>query len=98
MKWVNSISSDDTEYSSDYFKSAGSVILLADCTRVAGRPICTTKIMARSYVNNDWEGIFERELSSWNNDETLWPKNRTRKIFWQWFDIEFCPIVFDEMQ
>ncbi|MCP3888985.1 MAG: hypothetical protein GY702_08955 [Desulfobulbaceae bacterium] len=30
----------------------------------------------------------ESEIEDWYTDESLWPKNRDRKLFDEWFDVE----------
>ena len=42
-----------------------------------------------------WKIFFEHSLNEWFTDETMWPKNRTRKMFHEWFDIEFHSMVWD---
>jgi hypothetical protein len=39
--------------------------------------------------------IFEFELFAWYTPEELWPKNRTWKMFQEWFEVEINSEVFD---
>jgi len=39
--------------------------------------------------------IFENELGSWCTDETTFPKQRTLKMFEQWFEVAFHSLVLD---
>ena len=39
--------------------------------------------------------LFERELEAWHSDESSWPGNRTFRLFRDWFDVEFFPIIED---
>ncbi len=44
---------------------------------------------------DEYERIFENELNGWYRDESLWPENRTWKMFHQWFDINVASMIFD---
>ena len=48
-----------------------------------------------AYVKKIYSETFEFELFGWYTDEELWPKNRTWKMFQEWFDIEINSEVFD---
>lgn len=39
--------------------------------------------------------IFEEMLVGWYRDETTWPKDRSAKIFDQWFDVEISTAITD---
>jgi hypothetical protein len=39
--------------------------------------------------------IFERELSSWDSDDSNWPKPRTFALFLEWFEVHSHSIVED---
>lgn len=47
------------------------------------------------WVEKRWRMFFEHMLADWLIDETLWPKQRTLKMFREWFAIEYCSIVWD---
>jgi hypothetical protein len=42
-----------------------------------------------------YEEIFENELYSWHTDPSAWPKDRSFKMFQEWFSIEFHSVVED---
>jgi hypothetical protein len=42
-----------------------------------------------------YELLFEVELDSWYTDPKLWPKERSLKIFLEWFEVEFHSMVVD---
>ncbi len=48
-----------------------------------------------AYVDEIYETLFQLELSSWNEDQELWPQELTLKMFWEWFDIEISPTLID---
>lgn len=39
--------------------------------------------------------IFEKELSSWCTDPSLWPSPRTFSLFQEWFEIRFYDLIDD---
>ena len=41
------------------------------------------------------EDIFIEELFAWCTEESWWPQNRTKEMFWQWFEAELHSIVRD---
>ncbi|MFH1767385.1 MAG: hypothetical protein ABH826_04870 [Patescibacteria group bacterium] len=50
---------------------------------------------AKRHINKMYVDIFNDELFGWCTNEKRWPKNRTRKMFWEWFDVEFHSVVID---
>lgn len=47
------------------------------------------------WVSRNYQELFEEELSGWYNDETLWPKNRTKRLFNQWIEVECHSVLID---
>ena len=47
------------------------------------------------YLNEIYDDLFVSELSSWHDDDSLWPSNRSLDLFLQWFEVEFHSMVFD---
>lgn len=48
-----------------------------------------------AYVDEFFESLFQLELSSWTEDQALWPQELSLKMFWEWFDIEISPTLID---
>ncbi|RTL12380.1 MAG: hypothetical protein EKK54_03895 [Neisseriaceae bacterium] len=48
-----------------------------------------------AYVDEIYEALFQLELASWSEDQSLWPQELTLKMFWEWFDIEISPTLID---
>ena len=42
-----------------------------------------------------YDDIFCNELVGWYRDEEMWPKERSLKMFKQWFDVEHFDLVED---
>ncbi len=68
--------------------------LRKDCLAVL-IPEYDTDNAAEGYIDELWEGIFEDELYGWCTKESWWPRERTRELFSQWFDVEFHSMVVD---
>ncbi|MHC4164618.1 MAG: hypothetical protein ACYSUM_21060 [Planctomycetota bacterium] len=49
----------------------------------------------REVLDEFWPQVFEAMLEGWLTDEALWPKNRTRTMFDEWFEIQMCSLVQD---
>lgn len=50
---------------------------------------------AIAYINEIYENIFIEELYGWCTEESWWPQNRTKEVFWEWFEVELHSIVKD---
>jgi len=50
---------------------------------------------AQKMIGECWEKLFERALEGWITDESAWPKNRTLKMFREWFDVDCHSLVVD---
>ena len=53
---------------------------------------------ARRYFKKIYRQIFDFELFAWYRDHNCWPKNRTYKMFLEWFDIKINSEVFDLLE
>lgn len=50
---------------------------------------------AERWVHRRWKMFFELFVSDWHTDESWWPKNRTLKMFKEWFDVQYHSMVWD---
>ena len=50
---------------------------------------------AERILKRVYEEVFERELTSWDTQESRWPKPRTLALFREWFDIQLHSMVED---
>jgi len=50
---------------------------------------------ARMFIEKHCSEIFEDELFSWCTNEDWWPKIRTNKVFWEWFDVDLHSEIID---
>ena len=46
-------------------------------------------------LDRSWPALFEAMLEGWVTDEACWPKNRTPRMFQEWFEIQMCSVVQD---
>ncbi len=47
------------------------------------------------WISLNFEQLFESEIEDWYADESLWPENRNRKLFDEWFDVECHSVLID---
>ena len=87
IKWANWCSPDGREFRSEYFLKEYSTVVLMPKYFIVRE--------ARKYINEHWEDIFKEELQYWNSNEIWWPKDRSIKMFRQWFRVEFHSKVID---
>lgn len=66
-----------------------------DIFLVPGEDVIDSREDAVKWVEKKWSDFFEFELGKWIIDDQLWPKNRTLKLFREWFDIEYHSMVWD---
>jgi hypothetical protein len=86
IDWVNSMPVPDLPIEEEFFSEDALAVLI---------PEYDTLEEAREHIGNIWKDIFFNELWGWCTDEAQWPKRRTLKMFWQWFDVEFHSEVVD---
>ncbi|MBW2293696.1 MAG: hypothetical protein JRG94_15500 [Deltaproteobacteria bacterium] len=49
----------------------------------------------KEVLDEFWPQVFEAMLEGWLRSETLWPSERTRAMFDEWFEIQMCSLVQD---
>ena len=47
------------------------------------------------WISVNFKQLFESEIEDWYTDESLWPKNRNRKLFDEWFELECHSVLID---
>lgn len=48
-----------------------------------------------NFIDEKFIDLFTMELSSWTEDQNLWPKKLSLQMFWEWFDVEIFPSAID---
>jgi hypothetical protein len=49
----------------------------------------------QEWVEENFEWLFEFQLSTWTADESAWPQNRDLEMFRAWFRIDLHNVVVD---
>jgi hypothetical protein len=83
LDWVNSVEADSSVTLDDLQKT---LYLVPDYED----PEDAEKVLKRVY-----DDIFCRELQGWYTLESLWPQDRSLRIFKQWFEIEHFDLIED---
>lgn len=86
VDWLNAVPDNDVYLSLESIRS--------DCTSIL-IPEYNEPEEAINYIDEIYERLFELELSSWYEDRSLWPQDRSLKVFWEWFDVELSSILID---
>lgn len=47
------------------------------------------------WLPKNFEKLFINELHGWHEDESEWPETTSPELFKQWFDVQFCTMVYD---
>ena len=47
------------------------------------------------WLRKNYGELFELELEGWYTDPVLWPRDRSLKVFRQWFDVELHTVLID---
>jgi hypothetical protein len=50
---------------------------------------------AERFLKRAYDEIFCRQLNGWYTEESLWPKDRSWRVFKAWFDIEHIDVIED---
>ena len=48
-----------------------------------------------AWLRLNYKALFENELEGWYVDESLWPKQRSIRLFRKWFDVECHTVLHD---
>ncbi len=86
--WLNAVPDNDMDLSLDSLRADSTVILI---------PEFEEPEEGVAYIDEIFETLFQMELSSWYDDENLWPQDRSLKTFWEWFDVEIHSMVIDSL-
>lgn len=89
LDWLKSV--DDT----------GDDLTLADLNRDQSLyllPESDDDAAAKRSLRKSCGDIFEEQLDGWWRDESVWPKDRSFRVFTRWFDYRFHSMVFDLVQ
>lgn len=57
--------------------------------------LVNTPEQAHQWALERFSVLFETFLHGWFTDEAMWPKRRTRKMFKEWFEVQFHSTIWD---
>ena len=77
IEWTKAVFADDTAFDPSE----------RDALPVFLGPEVVDSSEIDAFVDKHFAWLFEHWLESWCTDDALWPKRRTRKMFYEWFDI-----------
>jgi hypothetical protein len=90
VQWINDADPyhDDPQISLESANQERTVYLISD------HDADDDKALAR-WIKLNCGNLFEAELEGWYTDESLWPQNRTFKLFQDWFEVECHTVIED---
>ena len=86
IDWINSAPDDGHNYTLQEISRDNLVFLI---------PEYDTSDSTTRYIRKNYKTIFDWQLWGWITDEEYWPKNRTWKVFQEWFEVQVSSEVFD---
>ena len=91
IRWINKADPDpDFKITLDYANNDSTVYLIQVDDGIDD--------MAMGWVELNYSMLFESELESWYTEESLWPQDRTLKLFKEWFDVESHSVIEDTVK
>jgi hypothetical protein len=49
------------------------------------------------WLKKNFDLLFSDQLNNWYTDESIWPQNRTFKLFKEWFDYSLHTMIMDTL-
>lgn len=89
-KWANNCAMGEGPYTVEYYENRSIAVLIPHFDAV-------TAIEAKRYVNRIWDDIFVEHLNRWTDNTLWWPTERTRKMFGEWFKVEYHFVAVDSL-
>jgi hypothetical protein len=86
VDWINQLPDTEEKLSIEDLQDDCTAILIPEFDRPEE---------AKAFISAMAESLFEEELRGWCTDESQWPKGRTNRMFWKWFDVEVHSEVMD---
>ncbi|MCI0404776.1 MAG: hypothetical protein L0209_01665 [candidate division Zixibacteria bacterium] len=86
VDWANQLPDADFKVSLDDLQEDCLAILI---------PEYDTKDEAKAYIDELSEDLFEELLFDWCTEEAWLPQERTKELFWQWFEVALHSVVID---
>lgn len=94
VEWANALPGEHASVTLDDLRGTPLIYLVAAAYENSKKwpdpDLDPAALIGRHFVQ-----IFADALGGWEEDESLWPPNRTLHVFRDWFDVELCDLVQD---
>ena len=90
VEWINSVEpgDGDEQITLEEVNQERTVYLISDQDAEADTTL-------ERWIEAGYAELFEVELEGWYTDESLWPQERTLKLFHEWFEVECHSVIVD---
>lgn len=90
VRWINDadLAPNPSRLTIEQVNEERTVYLVDDA--VGDSPQALERWLKKSYV-----ALFELELEGWYTDPDLWPRDRSYRVFREWFDVELHTMLLD---
>lgn len=90
VRWINDAdpAPNPSRLTIEQVNEERTVYLVDDA--VGDSPQALERWLKKSYV-----ALFELELEGWYTDPDLWPRDRSYRVFREWFDVELHTMLLD---
>ncbi len=89
LDWIRSVDSQPIEgLTLDELRQEQEAYLIS-------QDIINTPEQAERWALQRFSVLFASFLDSWFTDQALWPKRRTRKMFLEWFEVQYHSTIWD---
>lgn len=89
LEWLMQQPDNDVDLTLDQMRADCTVLLVPETEDPEG---------VIAYIDEIYKQVFEMELSSWYEEVSRWPKDRSLRTFWEWFDVEVHSLVIDTQE
>ena len=90
IRWINEAdpAHDNPGIAADRVNAERTIYLVSDADG-------DTKETVDRWIKRNYKVLFEEELEGWYADPSVWPKQRTLKLFREWFEVECHTVLID---
>jgi hypothetical protein len=90
IRWINEADrlSESTEISAEYLARERTIYLISDRDGESDASV-------DRWIRRNYEVLFETELNGWYTLPSMWPNQRTLRLFRAWFEVEYHTVLID---
>lgn len=90
LEWLHSIPEIDVgELTLDELNKEATIVLI---------PEMADDEQLQAYLRPGKVVLLEQELEDWCDDQAVWPRQRTGKLFDEWFELEYHSLILDTVE